>query len=460
MDETTVNGGRRASDVVVFAFPRHGHMSPMLQFSKRLVSKGLRVTFLITTSATESLRLNLPPSSSLDLQVISDVPESNDIATLEGYLRSFKATVSKTLADFIDGIGNPPKFIVYDSVMPWVQEVARGRGLDAAPFFTQSSAVNHILNHVYGGSLSIPAPENTAVSLPSMPVLQAEDLPAFPDDPEVVMNFMTSQFSNFQDAKWIFFNTFDQLECKKQSQVVNWMADRWPIKTVGPTIPSAYLDDGRLEDDRAFGLNLLKPEDGKNTRQWQWLDSKDTASVLYISFGSLAILQEEQVKELAYFLKDTNLSFLWVLRDSELQKLPHNFVQETSHRGLVVNWCSQLQVLSHRAVSCFVTHCGWNSTLEALSLGVPMVAIPQWVDQTTNAKFVADVWRVGVRVKKKDERIVTKEELEASIRQVVQGEGRNEFKHNAIKWKKLAKEAVDEGGSSDKNIEEFVKTIA
>lgn len=89
-----------------------------------------------------------------------------------------------------------------------------------------------------------------------------------------------------------------------------------------------------------------------------------------------------------------------------------------------------------------------------------MIAIPQWVDQTTNAKFIADVWEVGVRVKKNEKGIVTKEELEASIRKVVvQGERPNEFKQNSIKWKELAKEAVDEGGSSDKHIEEFVQAI-
>nr|QWT69386.1 UGT74E2 [Gynostemma pentaphyllum] len=261
---------------------------------------------------------------------------------------------------------------------------------------------------------------------------------------------MSDQFSNFQNAKWIFSNTFDQLECK----VLTWMADKWPIKAVGPTIPSAYLD-GRLEDDKSYGLK--KPND---VGAIEWLDSREVSSVIYISFGSLAILAEEQVQELTSCLIDNiNFSFLWVLRDTEVEKLPDDFVQETSDRGLVVNWCPQLEVLSHKAISCFVTHCGWNSTLEALSLGVPMVAIPQWVDQITNAKFVADVWEVGVRVKRNDKGIATQEEIQASVGKVVQGERRDEFKQNSIKWKNLAKQAVDEGGSSDNNIEEFVKAI-
>lgn len=236
------------------------------------------------------------------------------------------------------------------------------------------------------------------------------------------------------------------------------MAKRWAIKTVGPTIPSAYLE-GKLEDDKSYGLNHLKMENGKIL---EWLNTKESGSVIYISFGSLVVLPQQQVDELSNFLKHitTNLSFLWVLRESEMGKLPNNFLQHTSHKGLVVNWCCQLQVLSHNAVGCFVTHCGWNSTIEALSLGVPMVAVPQWIDQTTNAKFVADVWEVGVRVKISNEKgIATKEELEGCIQKVFGGDGKNKIKSNSIKLRKLAKEAMDEGGSSDKNIQEFVDSI-
>ncbi|KAG5589098.1 hypothetical protein H5410_039612 [Solanum commersonii] len=56
-------------------------------------------------------------------------------------------------------------------------------------------------------------------------------------------------------------------------------------------------------------------------------------------------------------------------------------------------------ITSVGSIGCFLTHCGWNSTLESISLGVPMVAIPQWTDQPTNAKLVKDVWEIGVRAK-------------------------------------------------------------
>ena len=216
-----------------------------------------------------------------------------------------------------------------------------------------------------------------------------------------------------------------------------------------------YLDK-RLEDDKDYGLSLFKP----NTDTCiTWLDTKDINSVVYVSFGSMASLGEEQMEELAWGLKRSNSYFLWVVRESEEEKLPTNFVEETSEKGLFVSWCHQVEVLAHKAVGCFMTHCGWNSTLEALSQGVPMIAMPCWADQPTNAKFVEDVWEVGVRVTVDEKGIAKREEIEECIREVMEGERGNEMKRNGEKWKELGKEAVNEGGSSDSNIEEFVAQL-
>ena len=216
-----------------------------------------------------------------------------------------------------------------------------------------------------------------------------------------------------------------------------------------------YLDK-RLEDDKDYGISLFEPE---AVACKKWLDSKGDASVVYVAFGSLAALGEEQMEEMASAFGNSNRHFLWVVRETEVKKLPSNFIEKTAGRGLVVSWCHQLEVLAHKAVGCFVTHCGWNSTLEALSLGVPMVSIPQWSDQPTNAKFVMDVWQVGVRAKLDTKRIVTRQELELCIREVMEGERAPEFKRNSDKWKQLATTALDKGGSSDKNIEEFVAKL-
>lgn len=120
----------------------------------------------------------------------------------------------------------------------------------------------------------------------------------------------------------------------------------------------------------------------------EWLDLKKTGSVVYISLGSMASLGKQQMEELAFGLIMSNSHFLWVVRPSEVDKLPQDFTSLASEKGLIVEWCHQPEVLAHHALACFVSHCGWNSTLEALSYGVPIVAMAQWVDQITNSKFI------------------------------------------------------------------------
>ncbi|KAF3961544.1 hypothetical protein CMV_013847 [Castanea mollissima] len=443
--------------ILVLPYPIQGHINPMLQFSKRLASKGPRVTLVATTTISESVKAIA--SHTINVEIISDGSTESktfDTSDSDEYYENFRVTLSQSLTKLIEtqkSSKHPPKFVVYDSVMPWALNIARELGLDGAPFFTQSGAVNAIYYHGYKGTLKLPLVEPT-VSLPSMPLLGANDLPSFMADTgtyRALFKNLLNQLSNIDEANWIFCNTVYELE----DEVLNWMTSQWPVKTIGPTIPSIYLDK-RLEDDKEYGLSLFKPE---MDACMKWLDTMEAGSVIYISFGSLASLGADQMEELTLGLKNSNCHFLWVVRDSEHKKLPANFVQETTEKGLVVSWCNQLEVLAHKAIGCFMTHCGWNSTLEALSLGVPMVAMPQWTDQRTNAKFIVNVWKVGVRIKLDEKGFANKEEIEFCIREVMEGESGKEMKKNSMKWKKLAIEAVDEGGSSDKNIAEFVKKL-
>lgn len=231
----------------------------------------------------------------------------------------------------------------------------------------------------------------------------------------------------------------------------------WPAKMIGPTVPSAYLDR-RIEGDKGYGASLWKPLSEECTN---WLKTKARKSVVYISFGSMVSLAAKQVEEMALALESSDLNFLWVVRETERSKLPQGFEETTKGKkqGLVVPWCNQLETLAHPAIGCFVTHCGWNSTLEGLSLGVPMVGMPQWSDQMTDAKFIEEIWNVGVRTKEDGFGIVTKEELLFCLKEVMVGEKSQEIRRNATKWKDLAREAVGEGGSSDKNTNEFVKHL-
>jgi len=239
------------------------------------------------------------------------------------------------------------------------------------------------------------------------------------------------------------------------SQEAEYMASAWRAKTVGPTVPASYLGDGRLPSDTKYGLHLFELTTAPCVA---WLDARPPRSVVYASFGSLSDLDPSEMREVARGLLDAGRPFLWVVRASEAHKLPAGYEEEAARGGgLVVSWCPQLEVLAHRAVGCFLTHCGWNSTVEALVAGVPMVAVPQWTDQPMNARYVEAAWRVGVRVRPAAaDGLVRRGELAGGIEEVMGGERSGEYRRNAAAWMEKARAASREGGSSDRNIAEFV----
>ncbi|XP_058202399.1 UDP-glycosyltransferase 74F2-like isoform X2 [Rhododendron vialii] len=450
--------GRRSSTVHVLAlpYPTQGHLNPMVQFCWRLVSKRLKATLAITTFVNNTMQ---PKSGLVQLDTISDGYDEGGFkqaGDTQAYLSRFEVVGSKTLAELIKrhGIaGQPVDCVIYDSFLPWALDVAKQHGIAGASFFTQPCAVNYIYHQAHYGLLTLPVP-SLPISIPGLPLLELEDMPSFiyvHGSYPAYFEMVLSQFSNVEKADYVVVNTFYKLEEK----VVDAMSKVSPMLTIGPTIPSFYLDK-RVQHDKDYGLNLFKLDPSVCL---EWLSNKPKRSVVYVSFGSLSNISPEQTEELARGLKGSNLYFLWVVRDSEEAKLPEHFVEETSDKGLVVGWSPQLEVLASEAVGCFFSHCGWNSTIEALSLGVPMVVMPQWTDQTTNAKFVQDVWKVGIRVKMDEKGVVGRKEVENCIREVMEGEKGKEMMENCIKWKVLAREAVCEGGTSDKDIDEFVSKL-
>ncbi|KAF7825909.1 UDP-glycosyltransferase 74F2-like [Senna tora] len=421
---------------LVLPFPTQGHINPMLQFSKRLAHKAI--------------------------ESISDGHDNGGILEAKSdtsYVQAFEEVGSKTLHELLqklvggedDEDSSSIDCVVYDSFIPWVLEVTKKFGILGAPFFTQSCAVNSIYYHVFLGNLKIPTPssmedsEDEVLLLPALPSMETCDLPSFlyvlgPYPGYTKM--LVDQFSNIEKADW----------------VCDWQAKTLPLKTIGPTIPSMFLDK-QLQDDNNYGFNLFNIDN--NDACMKWLSDKPTKSVIYVSFGSLSILSTEQMEEIAWGLKESGHYFLWVVRASEQNKLPKEDLLAISenNKGFVVSWCPQLQVLGHESVGCFVTHCGWNSTVEGLSLGVPMVGLPQWTDQSTNAKYIKDVWRVGVKCESDEEGVVRREEVKKCVREVMESERGKEMRRNALKWKGMAAKACEKGGSSDGHIDEFVSSV-
>ncbi|WMV40341.1 hypothetical protein MTR67_033726 [Solanum verrucosum] len=448
---------------LILPFPLQGHINPMLQFSKRLQSKRIKITIAPTKSFLKNMN---ELSTSVSIETISDGYDDGGIYQAENfvaYTTRFKEVGSDTLAQLIQKLANsgcPVNCIVYDPFLPWAVEVAKNFELISAAFFTQNCAVDNIYYHVHKGVIKLPPTQNEEeILIPGFSsTIEASDVPTFVINPEGerILEMLINQFSNLDKVDWVLINSFYELE----KEVIDYMSKIYPIKPIGPTIPLMYLDK-RLHDDKEYGLSVFKP---MTNECLNWLNHQPINSVVYVSFGSITNLETEQMEELAWGLKNSNNNFLWVVRSTEESKLPKNFLEELkltsgNNKGLVVSWCPQLQVLEHKSTGCFLTHCGWNSILEAISLGVPMVTMPQWTDQPTNAKLVKDVWEMGVRARQDEKGIVRREVIEECIKLVMEEEKGKVIRENAKKWRELARNVVDEGGSSDKNIEEFISKL-
>ncbi|KAH0462982.1 hypothetical protein IEQ34_007564 [Dendrobium chrysotoxum] len=201
----------------------------------------------------------------------------------------------------------------------------------------------------------------------------------------------------------------------------------------------------------------------------EWLDGHPPCSVVYVSFGTTSTISEEQVEQLAYGLLRSGHLFLWVLRDadradiftaeSSSRLLPAGFEKAVEGVGKVVRgWVPQLDVLAHRATGGFVSHCGWNSCMEAMSCGVPVMAWPMHSDQPTNAMLLAEGLKVGLVVRGWDRRreVVAAERVEEVVRMVMEGEEGRWMREKARKISKAVRAAGEDGGSSKEALDVLV----
>lgn len=219
------------------------------------------------------------------------------------------------------------------------------------------------------------------------------------------------------------------------------------ILPIGPLLAS-----NRLEDSAE---NFLQKDPCLN-----WLDQQATQSVIYVAFGSTAVFDPEQFKELAMGLELSNRPFLWVVRSdsthTENEAYPEGFHDRVATQGLIVAWAPQQRVLSHPSIACFVSHCGWNSTMEGVSNGVPFLCWPYFADQFFNQTYICDIWKIGLGFERDERGIVTREEIKNKMEQLL---GNDEIKARALDIKILAVKSTKEGGGSHKNFIDFVEWV-
>lgn len=177
----------------------------------------------------------------------------------------------------------------------------------------------------------------------------------------------------------------------------------------------------------------------EDTSCLKWLDKQPPNSVIYVAFGSFTVFYQTQFQELALGLVLSNRPFLWVVRpdmaDKEKITYPEGFTERIGSRGKMVGWAPQQRILGHSSVACFLTHCGWNSTMEGLNNGVIFLCWPYFADQFLNESYICDVWMVGLRLKRNDSGTIIKEEIKNKADQVL---GDEMFKAKALELKEKA----------------------
>ncbi|CAN6201580.1 unnamed protein product [Urochloa humidicola] len=461
--------------------PLQGHVNPVLRLASRIMAANpsARVTF---SNAVSGHRRMFPSLASPDAELAVDgvlhVPYSDGHD--EGFdpkvhdVRSFNARAcavgGATLSGVIERLaarGMPVTRVVYTFLVGWALDVARARGVPAALFWIQPATVFAVYYHHFHGhgeaiascATSDPG-RGGSVRLPGLPPLRSDALPSIvlvtsPDQRLYgALSALRNLFAGLDAHRHtVLINTFEALEPDALRAV-----PRLEVLAVGPVMP----DDG---PSSSSCTELVKHDDDPEDHM-EWLDTHATGSVVYVSFGTMLPASKRQEVELVRGLEDTNRPYMWA-RGAAKAKLGGGDQDGTvgggivgARQGMVVEWCDQARVLAHPAVGCFVTHCGWNSALEGVTRGVPIVAVPQWTDQPTNAWLIQDRAGVGVRAAVDGEGVVEHDELRRCVEEVIgDGERGVEIRARVHEWMEKAREAVAGGGTSEKNVRAFASGL-
>lgn len=281
--------------------------------------------------------------------------------------------------------------------------------------------------------------------VPQLYPLRFKDLPISPFD--TLENFL-KVVANAHDVKTSSAIICNTTVCLDQSSLARIQQHcQVPIFSIGPLhkIASA-ASSSFLEED---------------TSCIEWLDKQSHKSVIYVSLGSVASIGEKELAEMAWGLANSKQPFLWVIRPGSIigsdwtELLPQGFREAIGERGFIVKWAPQREVLAHGAVGGFWTHCGWNSTVESISEGVPMICKPCFSDQKVHARFISRVWRIGLELEDGFER----GEIERAVRRLMINSDGEEIRVRAKDMKEKIQVSMSKGGSNYNFLNELVEFI-
>ncbi|KAB2021035.1 hypothetical protein ES319_D07G112300v1 [Gossypium barbadense] len=440
--------------LVLVALPFQGHINPMLQLGSILHSKGFSITVLhtafnspIPSNYPEFGFLSIPDNLSEQLISADDLLPFISLLNLNCGV-PFQECLAKMVQK--QEVENEPSIAcsVYDECMYFCDAVAKCVKLPSIVLRTTSASTylsrNAILQLKAEGVLT--SQGSTSQDLvPGLHPLRFKDLPVSKiGTPEIFLQFITNIYKT-RTSSAIIWNTNDVLEkpslqeIQKQCQVGIFPV--CPLHEVAP----------------ASSSSLIKEDNSCIT----WLEKQKQNTVLYVSLGSVASVDKKELGETAWGLANSKQPFLWVIRpgsidDQEWKKLlTEGFVEAVGENGCIVKWAPQKEVLAHGAVGGFWTHCGWNSTLESISKGVPMICKPCFGDQRVNARHVSQVWRIGIQL----ENMCERGEVERAIKRLMVDKEGKEMRQRAKNLKERFQLDIREGGSSYNYLNKLIELI-
>jgi UDP-glucoronosyl and UDP-glucosyl transferase len=456
--------------VVLYTSPGMGHLVSMIELGMLLIRHGLSITILIVdppynTGATAEFLAGVSaanPSLSFHRLPSVTLPPGNNSPHHEKLTFEVLELSNPGLRSFL--LAASPCALILDFFCSCAFDVTNELRIPCYLFYTSGASVLAAFFQIpvlhRSSSKSFRELGYELLLMPGIPPLPANHMPvSMLDRHDKAYEGFVTMSARMPDYDGIIVNTFASLE----PRAVNAITTGKCVPPGRPT-PHIYCIGPLIKsDEKHGGIDCLV-----------WLDKQPKSSVVFLCFGSIGRFSAKQIKEIAIGLENSGHRFLWVVRsppnpEKRFEKLPEpdlnillpeGFMKRTSDRGFIVkSWAPQAEVLKHESVGGFVTHCGWNSVLEAVTAGVPMVAWPLYAEQWMNKVFLEEEMKLAVAVEGYDMEFVTADEVERKIKWLMESERGRELRERAAAVKEAASRALVEAGEAHTALVRLVNNL-
>ncbi|XP_057809116.1 UDP-glycosyltransferase 87A1-like [Salvia miltiorrhiza] len=445
----------RVCHVVAVPYPGRGHVNPMMNLCKLLASSkpDLLITVVLTEEWLGLIGAEEKPPSIRFATIPNVLPsEQERAADMPSFVGATQTKMGEPFERLMERLVEPVHFIIADTFLFWAIEFGNRRNIPVASLWPMPASVFSLFYHLdlleRNGDHPFDVSERGEERIdyvPGIKSIRLIDIPsiAYMKDQRLI-TLVRRIFFNLTNAQYLLISSIYELEPQMMEALKQEFP--FPIYTFGPAIP--YLN---LQNLTSFSTN--------QSDYFAWLNSQPPSSVLYVSLGSFLSVSQAQMDEIADGLRASGVRFLWVAR-GEAKRLQ----ERCGETGKVVPWCEQLKVLCHPSVGGFWTHGGWNSTMECIFAGLPMICFPIILDQTTIRKHVVEDWKIGLDAKKNLQApgdLLKSGEIAQLVKKFMDLESfeRREMTGRAKEFGETIREAISDGGSSMTNLASLLNHI-